>query len=216
MAKAKPQVAILPDHAHMQAAAVMARAFAEDPVYHYLLPHEKHYQRRLEWMMRFMLRICARQGVAYQIGDPIQGVAAWLKPGETVSFFDEITAGVITAPLYLGATSAWRSNAIMAATRKNRTRLSAGRDYWYLWQFAVAPESRGKGYGRALLQPVLDAADASGTDCWLDNSNAANLPVYHALGFTSIEEYKIQHKQKAITIWHMRRPAQKPKKKRNR
>lgn len=190
----------------------MARAFVEDPIYHYLLPNEKHYHRRLIWMMRFMLRICARQGVAHQVGSPLQGVAAWLKPGETISFLDEVKAGVMTAPLHLGVISAWRSNNVMAATRKNRTRLASGKDYWYLWQFAVAPESRGKGYGRALLQPVLNEADSTGTDCWLDNSNIANLPIYEAFGFKTAEEYKIQHGHKLETIWHMRRSPQKMKK----
>lgn len=190
----------------------MACAFAEDPIYHYLLPNERHYHRRLVWMMQFMLRICERQGVTHQIGSPLQGVAAWLKPGENISFLDEIRAGVLTAPLHLGLTSAWRSNNIMAATRKNRTRLSSGKDYWYLWQLAVAPESRGKGFGRALLEPVLKEADETGTDCWLDNSNIVNLPIYEAFGFKSVEEYKILQGNTLKSIWHMRRSPQKSKK----
>lgn len=163
-------------------------------------------------MMRFMLRLCTRKGVTHQVGSPLQGVAAWLKPGEAISFLDEIRAGVVTAPLHLGVTSAWRSNNMMAATRKNRTRLSSDKDYWYLWQFAVAPESRGKGYGRALLQPVLNEADATGTDCWLDNSNAANLPIYEAMGFRTMEEYTIQHHRQVVRLWHMCRKPVKPKK----
>lgn len=212
MAKTGPQIKTLEAEAHAIAADVMARAFAEDPVYHYLLPNENHYHRRLMWMMRFMLRLCTRKGVAHQIGSPLQGVAAWLKPGEAISFLDEVRAGVVTAPLHLGVTSAWRSNNMMAATRKNRTRLSSGKDYWYLWQFAVAPESRGKGYGRALLQPVLNEADTTETDCWLDNSNAANLPIYEAMGFRTMEEYTIQDHQRVVKLWHMCRKPVKPKK----
>jgi len=191
----------------------MARAFLADPVYQYPLPNRKTYEHRLNWMMRFMLRICPQRGVVHRVGGPIQGIAAWLKPGEQVSFLDEVKAGVLTAPFQLGILSAWRSNNIMAATRKNRTRLSSGKSYWYLWQFAVAPESRGKGYGRALLQPVLKEADATGTDCWLDNSNAANIPIYESLGFRIVEEFTIQTKPQVVKLWHMCRKPMKTKKK---
>lgn len=203
----KPAVAVLPldIEARTAAAHMMAQAFSEDPVYHYLLPHEAHYERRLNWMMNFMLRVCARRGVIHQVGQPLRGIAAWLAPGQQVSILDELRAGVMTAPFALGVLSAWRSNSVMGATAQNRLRLAQSKPYWYLWQFAVSAQSRGKGYGRALLQPVLSQADAAGTDCWLDNSNAANLPIYESLGFGTVEEYKIQDGLQTITLWHMRR-----------
>ncbi len=213
MAKAAPKVQVLKNDSGLEASNLMARAFLADPVYQYLLPNKKSYERRLKWMMRFMLRICPYRGVVHCVGEPLQGIAAWLKPGEKVSFLDEVKAGVLSAPFHLGIRSAWRSNSIMAETRKNRTRLSEGKHYWYLWQFAVAPESRGKGYGRALLQPVLEEADAMGIDCWLDNSNAANIPIYEALGFRTVEEYTIENKKQIVKLWHMCRRAEKTKKK---
>jgi ribosomal protein S18 acetylase RimI-like enzyme len=188
-----------------EAARMMARAFTDDPVYRYLLRNPRYFEHRLNWMMNFMLRVCARRGLVHRIGEPLQGVAAWLSPGQRVTIMDEVIAGVVGGSFVLGVGSAWRSNSIMTATLKNRERLTQGRPYWYLWQFAVSAQSRGKGYGRALLQPVLAQADLTETDCWLDNSNAANLPIYEALGFHTAEEFTIANGQEPIKLWHMRR-----------
>jgi ribosomal protein S18 acetylase RimI-like enzyme len=207
-------VAVLSAAEIPSAAAMMATAFSQDPVYRYLLPNPSKYDERLRWMFEFMLRLCLKHGVVHKLGEPVQGVAAWLRPGETIGFGDELKAGAIRAPFVLGLLSAWRSNLLMANAQSNRARLAPGKKYWYLWQFAVAVESRGKGYGRRLLEPVFLDADATDTECWLDNSNAVNLPIYEALGFQAVEEYAILHRHQKIMLWHMRRNPEKKRKQR--
>ncbi|MEO9601130.1 GNAT family N-acetyltransferase [Parasphingorhabdus sp.] len=57
----------------------------------------------------------------------------------------------------------------------------------YLFTVGVASAGRGKGLGRRLINPVLDACDRSGTIAYLENSNPANQRFYASLGFERME-----------------------------
>lgn len=57
----------------------------------------------------------------------------------------------------------------------------------YLFTVGVASAGRGRGLGRRLIQPVLDACDSTHTMAYLENSNPANQRFYHSLGFERME-----------------------------
>ncbi len=56
----------------------------------------------------------------------------------------------------------------------------------YLFTVGVVEEGRGRGLGRKLIEPVLDACDRTGTMAYLENSNPANTRVYNSLGFEQV------------------------------
>jgi ribosomal protein S18 acetylase RimI-like enzyme len=68
-----------------------------------------------------------------------------------------------------------------------RKRIVAGR-HWYLNQVGVHPQRRGRGLGRSLLRPVLDAAAADGLPCYLETFAPQNLDFYEGLGFDVVVE----------------------------
>lgn len=57
----------------------------------------------------------------------------------------------------------------------------------YLFTVGVGSAGRGKGLGRRLIEPVLNACDQKGTIAYLENSNPANQRFYASLGFERIE-----------------------------
>ena len=57
----------------------------------------------------------------------------------------------------------------------------------YLFTVGVASAGRGRGLGRRLIAPVLDACDHTGTIVYLENSNPANRRFYASLGFERVE-----------------------------
>jgi ribosomal protein S18 acetylase RimI-like enzyme len=57
----------------------------------------------------------------------------------------------------------------------------------YLFTVGVASAGRGRGLGRRLIEPVLDACDRTGTMAYLENSNPANRRFYASLGFERVE-----------------------------
>jgi GNAT superfamily N-acetyltransferase len=57
---------------------------------------------------------------------------------------------------------------------------------WYLAVIGVDPQAAGKGFGGALLKPVLKAADAQGKPCYLETAEANNKPFYEKHGFVVV------------------------------
>ena len=53
----------------------------------------------------------------------------------------------------------------------------------YLFAIGTRKAARGKGLGKALIAPVLAAADRDRLPCYLENSNPANTGFYHSHGF---------------------------------
>ena len=65
-------------------------------------------------------------------------------------------------------------------------RLQAGHPadpHWYLFFVGVAPSCRGQRVGEQLLTPVLHAADAAGTLCYLETPFPRTHAFYQRLGF---------------------------------
>ena len=53
----------------------------------------------------------------------------------------------------------------------------------YLFLIGTAQSARGKGLGKALMQPMLAACDRDGLPCYLESSDPANYGFYRAHGF---------------------------------
>jgi ribosomal protein S18 acetylase RimI-like enzyme len=55
--------------------------------------------------------------------------------------------------------------------------------HWYLPVLGTAPEHQGRGFGSALLAPVLGRCDAEGVPAYLESSKERNLAFYRRHGF---------------------------------
>lgn len=61
-----------------------------------------------------------------------------------------------------------------------------GRLHYYLFLLAVDTSHQGKGYGSAVLKPVLQMADEACVGCYLENSNPRNTEMYKHHGFVDV------------------------------
>ena len=78
-------------------------------------------------------------------------------------------------------------------------------ELWYLLLLATDPSFQRRGVGTALQQPVLDEADESGIDCYLETQKEDNLAYYRRFGY---EMERVLHPVKGgPPLWTMRRPA---------
>lgn len=57
----------------------------------------------------------------------------------------------------------------------------------YLAYVGVDPGAQGRGIGRKILAPMLDEADAQRLPAYLESSNPRNNPFYERLGFTTTD-----------------------------
>src|SRR5690606_12687996 len=60
----------------------------------------------------------------------------------------------------------------------------------YLFTVGTRKAARGKGLGKTLMAPVLEAADRKGLPCYLENSNPANTGFYRSRGFERMKLFE--------------------------
>jgi ribosomal protein S18 acetylase RimI-like enzyme len=60
----------------------------------------------------------------------------------------------------------------------------------YLFAIGTRKAARGKGLGKALMAPVLAAADRDALPCYLENSNPANTGFYRSRGFERMKLFE--------------------------
>ena len=77
--------------------------------------------------------------------------------------------------------------------------------YWYLGVLATDPAHQRRGLAAAVLDPVLAAADRTGTPAYLETASTTNVAYYARHGFTSVHEVDLAGGPRC---WLMRREAQ--------
>ena len=75
--------------------------------------------------------------------------------------------------------------------------------HWYVMVVGVSPEAHGQGLGRALLEPVMNRADAAGLPCYLETAQPKNVTFYEHLGFKNV--VGVVEPQSGLRLWTFRR-----------
>lgn len=177
-----PEVIPLPREKSALAAAVLMRAFHDDPMFTYILPDAS---TRPDKLLRFF-------GAGIQYGllfgevyttPKFEGVAIWMKPGYTdVTFMRMLRSGMISLPVNLGFGAFQRFMKMVDYTDKLHLQTITG-GHWVLLSLGVDPDEQQRGIGSALIQPVLAKADSMGQACYLETEKEVNVRFYQRHGF---------------------------------
>jgi ribosomal protein S18 acetylase RimI-like enzyme len=116
-------------------------------------------------------------------------VAVWLPPPgrSSMSFVRLLHSGLLAESVVLGPREFLRANLLGAHVQTLDMEVYR-RSYWYLWLLAVDPARQGRGIGGALLEPVLEGADASGLPCALETMTERNVRFYEKHGFGVVRQ----------------------------
>lgn len=185
------------------AAESLARAFHNDPLQAYVFPDENERAERSPAHFAPLLRYGMLFGeVLTTEGKPL-GAAVWLPP-ETWEVTPEraAAAGFDVLPDALGEEAANRFFSVLGTIEPYHHR-DVQPAHWYLMVVGVAPEAIGHGLGRALIEPIINRADASGLPCYLETAQPDNVAFYEYLGFKKIVEEV--EPQNGLTMWTFRR-----------
>ncbi|QXQ05873.1 GNAT family N-acetyltransferase [Sphingosinicellaceae bacterium] len=154
---------------------VIGSAFAADPVSLWTLGSAAMIVSTFQALARY---VYLPRGRCFLAGE--NGGTMWLEPGRSKEL--PLGATLAVAAKMLGRSglgSVRRALAVDAAMKQHRPVAP----HLYLFAVGVAPGARGQGLGQALLAPVLAECDATGTDCYLENSNPRNTSFYAGQGF---------------------------------
>jgi GNAT superfamily N-acetyltransferase len=183
-----------------QAAQVLGRAFQGDEGFEYIVPDEIRRTRLVPSFLGRVIRYCLLYGEVCTT-PTLEGVACWLPPGNTRPTYTRmLRTGLLTESLKFGWAGFLKLMYIENYLEKIH-RHSVPGPHWYLWWLGVEPTHQGQSTGGALMQPVLERAEAEGLPCYLETDNEANVLFYEKHGFrvVSVDEV-LKHR---LRFWAM-------------
>lgn len=160
---------------------VLARSFADDPIIRWPFPTDGSHEDQCRELFRILDEPLAETGWLWEAGDGA-GAALWIPPDGGERFL-EIERGT--------------RDAIDAMTIDGGVRYRAFWDWieghlpgdsWFLDHLAVAPERRGEGLGRALVDLGLGFARRDGVPAFLETARPGNVGYYERLGFRVVAD----------------------------
>lgn len=157
-------------HQLSQAAQVLGRAFRGDPGFEYLVPDEvrrAHLVPPLFGASRPLLPVVWRG--LYHPGGGRCGLPASSRQHQT-SLHEDVTH----RPTYRVTETRWAGFLKLMYLENYLEKIhrrSVPEPHWYLWWLGVDPAHQGQSIGRALIQPVLERAEAESLPCYLETDN---------------------------------------------
>jgi GNAT superfamily N-acetyltransferase len=186
---------------------VLTRGFDQEPAKVALLPEPELRQAVLRMSARNRLYDALRRGTAHAalVDNRLAAVAVWVPPGvPAVSVRGVVqAAGRLLSGLAVARSALPRIVSVLRADVRSLVALARGRSHavsraskgqtWNLALIASAPEHRGQGLARALLDRQLGRCDEDLAAVWLETTDPVNVAIYERFGF--------------VTVAHMEGPA---------
>jgi GNAT superfamily N-acetyltransferase len=177
---------------------MLAEAFADDPVFGWLMGDDSKRRARLRRYFGIDLRhLTLPRGRVWTTSD-LTGAALSLPPGKwrvppQVSMLQGSAFGVkIARAARMGAAMEWRHMRLVRVP------------HYYVRDIGVHPDMQGKGLGGALMRPTLERCDREGLPAYIEASSVRSAALYERLGFEHIEELRVGG---SPPLWLMLRPA---------
>jgi GNAT superfamily N-acetyltransferase len=173
----------LPDQREHALSSVID-AFAVDPLLRWVWPGEDRYTSCARSFFGFLLDMRMAYGEVW-VADGGDSVAMWDPPGG-LYVPDPQRTDDPWAEVYQGFSEV---EGARWATYDEALRVPEdAAPYWYLGVVATRFARQGTGLGRAVLAPILAAADRTFRATYLETASDANLRFYGQLGFAPVRE----------------------------
>jgi GNAT superfamily N-acetyltransferase len=171
-------------------AAVLGRAFADDPVMAWLFPDPEERRRLLPGMFSVLLRRQHLRHGAVRVdraaGGPVRGAAMWDPPGrwENARWREWCALPGYARVFGRRLPVAGEMVAALAAAHPRAP-------HWYLAVIGTDPVARGGGVGAALIRSRLATCDHAGLPAYLESSKESNVGYYERFGFRVTGEVRV-------------------------
>ena len=188
---------------YRQAAQVLGRAFADEPVSVAVYKNFSRDSRIRALTVDFTAEIslCLRKGYPLQLiaDGKVIAVAVIYPPGSyPVSTMDQwklLTQSIIGNGFYnIKGWLQWLKEVDHTHPKE---------PHYYLEYLGVDPEYQGRAYGSRIMNHLVSKADEEHVGCYLENATPRNNPFYQRFGFKVISEKEII----GIPSWFMWRPS---------
>lgn len=178
------------------------RAFWPDPLFGFFSRDLLHEYRLLPALFGAALHDLdgplATTLVALHGGRP-RAVGGWLGPGGFPRSAREEAVRSVRMVQVIGRA---RNHAVALRLLREVDRQHPHEPHWYLALLATDPIVQGRGFGTALLAPILERCDREGLPAYLETQKESNVAWYARSGFRVSEEVRLPG---APPVWCLRR-----------
>jgi GNAT superfamily N-acetyltransferase len=167
-----------------QVARAMAGAFFDDPHMRWIARDDAKRMRKLERGFATFIRRVWLPREEIHTYERLIGAAHWMPPG---TWHMGVFAQLALLPMIVGDIGRDTPRLLKLLTFQERKHPHQP-PHWYLAAVGVAPSWQGRGFGAALLRPVLKRCDADGVPAYLEATTPRNRALYERNGFKVVEE----------------------------
>lgn len=184
-------------------AAVLGRAFHDDPVWEFVVA-ARPLAARVEQVMRVYALTHLDEGLVFVATDDdtgaILGAAVWAAPGHWKTPMSTYVRHAPTLLRGVGLRGIAKISVLSALEREHPTE-----PHYYLAMLGTDPAHQGRGVGSALIAPVLERCEAEGLPAYLESSKESNVPFYARHRFAVTKPFTLKG---GPTMYFMWRPAE--------
>ena len=185
-----------------QAGKVLADAFQNDPAWSKIFEGVSHREKRLGANFEVAIRCGLKYGEVYAPSEALEGVIAWV-PGKyaDMNAWHLMRSGAMGAMIRIGLQALKRMAPVYTPVTEFRRKYMAEHEFLYLLVFGVATEMHGKGFGRKLIDAVIEKAEQERLPLLVGAGSEDNVKMYEHFGFRVLE--KITLGEVGLPEWEM-------------
>lgn len=173
----------------------LQKAFVDDPVKMHLFGGRPVPEHKAITFFETFARVQLRHELVH-VTEQGEAASIWTPPGRWKLPFRDI---VRWSPRFVRVFGTRLVSNLLLLEQVEKAHPSE--PHYYLEFVGTDPAHRGKGCGAAVIEPVVERADAEGVGCYLENSKESNIAFYSRFGFTVRETLAVR--KGGPTIWLM-------------
>ncbi len=185
-------------------AATLADGFSQYELFKHICGEEyNHDKMQLFWAVS--LALLPDNAICIADSKQANSVLIYIRPNsKEASALSYVKKGGLKLLLKLGLRSIIRLLRFEAQAQQVAQRYKGVND-GYLMAFASRIDKQGQGYGKPLMQALLNYLDANAEGCYLETLKAKNVDLYNRFSFQLKESRSIS--LRSLTLYAMHRPA---------
>eukprot|EP01133_Synstelium_polycarpum_P004373 gene4373-5115_t len=200
-----------------ETAALLARAFKNDPRYNGIFPvDEPESQKHLAELFKFSIKVMNRNSSSiwgyFDAKNTLKSACIWVNPDKKKGVkYGDILVGGFSFMTKVGIKKAERGSKIFKAINEVLSKENDSK-HWFLAYIGTEEEMRSEGIGSYLIEPVLEWADHSRYQCKTLTFTKKCLPFFQRMGFEVTREVTGSPLPKGLdALWILTREPKLPK-----
>jgi len=166
-------------------AAMLARAFTDDPAISFIFPDPEERARRAPRLFALLFETDGPAGMRLRTNGG-EAATLWRAPGKAHTSLWEMIRSAWPMWRALGP-AIGRALAVSNAIDAHHPSGA----YWYLHIAGCEPTAQGRGFGGAAIRAGLDRVADSGLPAYLETPLEANVGLYQSMGFRLTGEWQV-------------------------